>query len=589
MPIFTWPVALFGLAALPGVAAIYMLRTRSRRHVVSSLMLWADQRRARAGGLKFQRIQTPLLLFLELLIVAMLVLAAAGLKVPTDRNIRPLVIVLDDSFSMRAGGNNSPRALARKAIQTELDTGRHHPVQFVLASDRPGTLGRPARTTQRAMAALAGWTCRAPTADLQSAVALASALSEANDGAGKARILIVTDHPPTDDPGPGDLRWLALGRARANIAFTAAVRSQRDGRQQCLIEVTNFAVDKRTATLTIHGLDRPQQRTAVLPAGATHAIRLDVPEAAGVVRASLADDDLPADNSLMLLPQPQRSVRVDLSIADNALRVDLARAMTASRRALITAAKPTLLITDQSPAPTVGPDTWLVQFVAEAEADAYVGPFVVDRTHPLTEGLSLAGQVWAAGKGPPPPGRTIVAAGNAPLITERHRPGGRREICIRLRPDISTLQDSSNWPVLISNLLEYRAAALPGMEQANVRLGARARVALADAARTVTVIDPDGREGKSPVSDRSASITARSPGLHTVIAGPAEYRFAANTLAPAESDLRACVTGDWGNWLSGRAMAVEYAPIAWLLVLAALVAIAAHAAIVSGGSIGGRP
>jgi len=353
--------------------------------------------------------------------------------------------------------------------------------------------------------------------------------------------------------------------------------------------VTNFAGNKQTATLTVHGLDRPQQRTVVLPAGATNAIRLDVPDAGSVIRATLADDDLPADNSLTLLPQPQRIVRVDLSIADKALRGDLARALTASRRALTTAEKPTLLITDQSPAPTTGPNTWLVQFVAEADADAYVGPFVVDQTHPLTDGLSLAGLVWAAGKASPPPGRTIVGAGNVPLITERRRPGGRREIRIRLRPDISTLQESSNWPVLISNLLEYRAAALPGMERTNVRLGSRARVALADAARTVTVIDPDGRKGKSPVSDRSASITVRSPGVYTISAGPAEYRFAANTLAPAESDLRTCVTGDWGNWLSDRAVSSEYASIAWLLVLGALAAITAHAVIVSGGSIGGRP
>ena len=116
MPILTWPVALFGLAALPGVAAIYMLRTRSRRHVVSCLMLWADQRRARAGGLKFQRIQTPLLLILELLIVAMLVLTAAGPKVPTDRNRRPLVVVLDDSFSMQAGGSGSPRCVGSVSL-----------------------------------------------------------------------------------------------------------------------------------------------------------------------------------------------------------------------------------------------------------------------------------------------------------------------------------------------------------------------------------------------------------------------------------------------------------------------------------------
>jgi len=589
MPILTWPFALFGLTALPGVAVIYMLRTRSRRHVVSSLMLWADQRRPRSGGLKFQRIQTPLLLILELLTVALLVLAAANPKLPTDRNRRPIVIVLDDSFSMLAGGDNSPRALGQKAIESELDSGRHSPVHFILASDLARTLGRPARTTRRAMAALDGWRCQGPAADLQAAVSLALALSASNDeGGGKARILVVTDRPPAEDPGPGDLRWLALGQARSNIAFTSAARSDRDGRRQCLIEVANFAAEQQSAVITIDGLGRPRRRTVALPAGATQAVRLDVPDPQAVIHATLGDDDLPADNSLTLLPQPQRIVRVDLSIANAALRDALTGALRASQRALVIDQRPTLLITDQSLPPPAGADTWGVQFIVDTKAEAYVGPFVVDRTHPLTDGLSLAGQVWSAAKAPPLPGQTVIAAGNVPLITERRRPGGRREIHIRLRPDISTLQDSANWPVLVSNLLEYRAAALPGAEQANVRLGAQARVALGDAVKSVTVTDPTGREVKSPAADKSASITARHPGIHTVTAGAAKYRFSANALAPDESDLRGCVTGDWGNWLTDRAVTSEYTSISWLLLLGALLAMAGCAAVVSISSRGGR-
>jgi hypothetical protein len=101
------------------------------------------------------------------------------------------------------------------------------------------------------------------------------------------------------------------------------------------------------------------------------------------------------------------------------------------------------------------------------------------------------------------------------------------------------------------------------------------------------VTDPSGLKSKSPVSDRSASIIARSPGVYTVNAGSTEYRFAANTLAPAESDLCDCVTGDWGDWLTDRAAAVEYTSISWLLLLGAMAMLAVHAVIVSGGSRGG--
>jgi len=544
-------------------------------------MLWTDQRRARAGGVKFQRIQTPLLLLLELLTVALLVLAAAGPRVPTGRHNRPLIVVLDDSYSMRAGGDNSPRARARLAIAAELETARHSPVQFVLAGVRPRVLGRPARTRERALEALDDWTCEAPSADIAAARALAESLSMAGDAVQKARILVVTDHAPPADIAPGDTCWRAFGQVRDNVAFTAAVRSRHGGKPTCLIEVANFSADRQSVAVSLDGVGATEPHTLDLAAGATGRLRLNLPDADATIGASLAGDALAVDNVLTLLPQPLRIVRVDLSVTGAALRRSLKRAIDASARAIITTERPTLLITDQPSAQLTARETWVVQFLAEADASAYVGPFVADRAHPLTEGLSLAGLVWAGGKTTDLPGRAVIAAGNVPLITELRKAGGRREIRIRLRPEISTLLDSTNWPVLVWNLLEYRGSALEGLRETNVRLGQSARLALTSAARSVTVTDPAGRVTKTPVSNSSATISAPRTGVFTVAAGEAKYAFAANALSPAESDLRGCALGDWGDWLSERALATEYMPIGWLLVLAAMACMVGHAAIVS--------
>src|SRR5262245_50728820 len=116
LPVFATPWALLGLLALPVLVGIYWLRNRFRPLPVSSLMLWADQRESRAGGPRLRRPQTPLLFFLELLAILLLVLAATGPSADTTMSARPLVVVLDDSFSMRAGGNESPRRQALKAL-----------------------------------------------------------------------------------------------------------------------------------------------------------------------------------------------------------------------------------------------------------------------------------------------------------------------------------------------------------------------------------------------------------------------------------------------------------------------------------------
>ena len=76
--ILTSPLMLLGLLALPALAAVYWLRSRSRRAMVSSLAFWLDQRSPRRGGRILHRMQTPLAFFLELLAIAMLVMAASG-------------------------------------------------------------------------------------------------------------------------------------------------------------------------------------------------------------------------------------------------------------------------------------------------------------------------------------------------------------------------------------------------------------------------------------------------------------------------------------------------------------------------------
>src|SRR5207237_4908409 len=116
---------------------------------VSSLMLWLHQREAREGGLRVQRLQTPLLFFLELAALLLLTLAAAGPENLAASGGRPLVVVLDDSFSMRAGGDDSARTRASAAILDEVRAAGG-PVPFVLAGEAPQVLGEAVRGAAQA-------------------------------------------------------------------------------------------------------------------------------------------------------------------------------------------------------------------------------------------------------------------------------------------------------------------------------------------------------------------------------------------------------------------------------------------------------
>src|SRR5690348_7925138 len=151
LPLLTYPLALAALAAVPALVAIYLLRNRFRRQPVSSLMLWRDAREAREGGTKIRRLYTPLAFFLELAALVLLALAATDPQVRMSQGTRPLVVVLDDSFSMTAGGDDSPRHRALEALRKELRRNPPYSIRFVLAGDRPQVLGEAVRSAREAL------------------------------------------------------------------------------------------------------------------------------------------------------------------------------------------------------------------------------------------------------------------------------------------------------------------------------------------------------------------------------------------------------------------------------------------------------
>src|SRR5262249_44396566 len=145
------------------------------------------------------------------------------------------------------------------------------------------------------------------------------------------------------------------------------------------------------------------------------------------------EDALNVDNEVVLLPEAGRSVRVDLRLRDAGLRELIEKAVQASPQAALNSAKPELVITDGAESDITDAEAWTLRVLNEKDASSYLGPFVVDRAHPLAEGLALGGVVWGAGKSSLP-GTPVITAGNVALLTDLDR-AGRHELRLRLRPE----------------------------------------------------------------------------------------------------------------------------------------------------------
>ncbi len=573
MPQFAFPA--FFLALLPAVAAlfaIYWLRNRFNPVRVSSLLLWQSQKEARESGVTLHRLQTPLLFFLELLALAAMACAAATPLLESTQEQRPYVIILDDSLSMQAGGASSPRRQAQQHIEKELRGNVAYPVRFIIAGPEPVFLDSPARNHAEAMLALESWKCRAPRADLAAAVALA----EETLG-GNGRILVLTDHQPPSTTESGKTRWLALGAARPNLAIVNAVRGGSENRERLLLEIANFSSDSRTCTLTLNGLSsEPRQVTLKLNAQEVQRRDFDVAVSGSAIKVQLTmpEDALAEDNEVLLLPKPAARVKVQMIFKNGALKSQIERALISTGQIVPVTESPDLLLTDDQTLTSPVPDAWLVQFLAHAEALSYTGPFFVDPVHPLTQGVTLAGVIWGAGKGDLP-GRHLLSVGNVPLISEQDF-GPTHIIRIKLRPDLSTLHQSPAWPILVYNLIDWRTRFLPGPSQPNLHLYQEVTFSVPAGLENLTGTNPDGSRLSLPVFAQSVSFRPESPGVYTFTTPNDTWKISALAFEPLESNLASSTSGTWGTWTDAATLEKDYRPMTDAVLAFVLVILALH-------------
>lgn len=607
MWLLTSPLALLALAAVPTVLGIYLFRTRARRREVSSLFLWVDQFQARQGGRRMQKLQMPLLLLLELLVLTLLALAAAGPNIRNEQVNHSTVVILDASFSMtsKAGEDvETPQELAIKDLNSFFESGAGYPIQFVLASEKPEVLSGKAHNAIEAKEILKQWKCGAPTASISAALSLAGNIASSD-----AKFIVVTDHAPAEgDIEPGRLIWKAFGTSLDNVAIIHASRVFQGDKDRLLIEIKNLPKDEKSKKFQMSLLEQGKgvltRVEETIEPNETFRLRYTIPEGIGTLEARLGPDALNIDNRVVLLPPNRRPVRVMIGSLPADIHDSLKRAIESSGIGTIVTERPEILFTsrghtgteshehattetsadESSDSNTPNLVMWTVRFVtsSEEEIKSFIGPFVIDRSNPVTNGLTLEGTVWGASENTSMGGFPIISAGNTPLITELIRRNSARDINFQLNDRYSTLTNSPAWPILIWNLLKYRMDQSHGIPDNNIRLGSEAVFLGTPDDRTVQVTSPNGEKKNYPVRNMMLPIPANEVGLYNVNAPSGKYAFAVAALSVEESNISKASSGMFGGWMDEDTLRSDFHSIVWALLLTALIILSVHLIILCG-------
>ncbi|MBU8895534.1 VWA domain-containing protein [Corallococcus sp. M34] len=462
---FGAPWGLLALGALAPLVAAYFLRRRQKPVMVSALFLWRTPRPRAEAGPRWERFTREVSLLLEVLAVVAAALFLSDVRWGEAARRRHVVLVVDGSLSMSARGAPADSVMerVRREAAKRVDSESATHVTLLASGASPRVLAGPEVEASRALSALESFQPLGADHDVLPTLRWAQELA----GPG-APVHFLTDAPPVEGFSvPATVRWTALGGPRDNVALISAQRRDEGDTATVTLRVARFGPGPSTVDLRLRAAPGPGAREGTervehvaLPEEGATTVRLTF-QGAGDVEAALPDDALPEDGHVLLPPSPVSPVAVGMAPELGAAeRAALERFLAASPEVARGSMGLGVAEVDVGPRGTNAK----VTVGAGGKLRTFVGPFFTEKGDALLDDVQLAGVRWTAGDNPP--GRPLIAAGDAVLVSEEE---GR----LHLNLDVarSNVQRTTAWPVLWSNVLREARRRREGFPRHQLALG----------------------------------------------------------------------------------------------------------------------
>jgi Ca-activated chloride channel homolog len=254
---FLAPLAFLGLVIAIPILLLYMLRLRRQEHVISSTFLWQQVIQDTEANTPWQRLRRNLLLFLQLLIVLLMVLALMRpfVTVPTI-SAGKIALLIDGSASMNATDINGQSRFSEALKQAEDIINNMNP-QDAISLIRVSEVAEPITSYTSDPAELRfglnSMTVGLGQGDWDTALTLAAAGAA---GAENFSIVMISDGGigsatslPANIPQP---IYVPIGQSADNVAITAlATRALAGQPPQLFAQVTNYGDEPAEISLVI--------------------------------------------------------------------------------------------------------------------------------------------------------------------------------------------------------------------------------------------------------------------------------------------------------------------------------------------------
>ncbi len=305
---FFAPAALIFAIVLPVIVLFYLLKQKKQEKVISSTMLWQQVLADTISQTPWQKLRRNLLLFLQLLLALLLVLA---LTRPYLQRIQEggnnYILLLDTSASMavvEAGGKS--RLDLAKAELERLVAAQKKGTKFTVikVGTVPEVLVNQSRNPQEIFSQLKKVKPGLYQANLETSLSLVTAMIEKGT---KAQVIFYSDggvDAPEGPVGLTDFLYRRVGTRDDNVAIGAFAVREGEAGPLALTRIDNYGPKSSTVSVQLWGQDRllDVQSVTVGP-GKPEYLFWPIKDNAPYYEARIVEADaLAADNRAWLVP-----------------------------------------------------------------------------------------------------------------------------------------------------------------------------------------------------------------------------------------------------------------------------------------------
>ncbi len=561
---FLMPAAFVLLGLIPVVVLFYLLKLRRRDHIVSSTMFWHKAVEDLHANAPFQRLRKNLLLLIQLLIIALLVLAfARPLLSLAARKERSLAVLVDHSASMLArepGGTrlDAAKQIALKQVDGMVPGDEMMLMTFAQSPEVLVSFTNDKAKLKRLIREIEGRELVTRLAD-----ALSMAVSLARDRR-NPEILILSDgcigSLQATIPDKVKVNLVRVGSQQPNVGITAldirpSMESSKD--YQLFAILSNFGdqdvvrhltltcneelIDVREVRIPAHGEEAQLFQSHRLTEG---NIILEIDEA----------DAFPMDDRAYCVLRREKSMRVLLVSEGNyflekALRENAGIIVTrvSSANMQVNEAYDVVIYDNVSPSILAPGRYAFINALPPLDGFTDLGeirlPTIVDwdREHLLLRFVDLSAvRIHTARQvGIPKSALVLVEGEETPLVsllsTEEHR-----VVVFAFDFYDSNLPLRAAFPILVSNCLDYLASGDRNVESVIAKTGHVYLLDVPKAVQMVSVRNPEGQEWSVRPNPQGQAPFDKTwlTGFYSVIFdGNQSQGFGVNLLDAEESNL----------------------------------------------------